>query len=223
LPLHPRLSPPPCRMTQRTSSTAGQRWPCGASSSASRRTWWLARSLGGTPKVSDPEFRRSSENGLKEELSAGLKALCQRMRCYSACRGMYLELRRRPMSREHARPQPPAVSRRYGGGAEQEPAPVPIGVTGHRTQRPRGQVGPPGPHPAHPSPPLDPGGERWPNPRPVVPLVVQLVVGLRRKPTASGHRRAARDNDRQHGQQQQRGSCSAFGTRGRDIRWLLFH
>jgi hypothetical protein len=28
---------------------------------------------------------------------------------------------------------------------------VPVGVTGHRTQRPRGQVGPPGPHTA-PSP-----------------------------------------------------------------------
>jgi hypothetical protein len=34
---------------------------------------------------------------------------------------------------------------------------VPVGVTRHRTQRPRGQVGPPGPHPAHPSSPLDPG------------------------------------------------------------------
>jgi hypothetical protein len=67
---------------------------------------------------------------------------------------MYLELRPRPMSREHARPQPPAASRRYGGGVE-EPAPVPVGVTGHRTQRPRGQVGPPGPHHAS----RNPGGE----------------------------------------------------------------
>jgi hypothetical protein len=73
---------------------------------------------------------------LKKEGWAGLKTLCQRMRCFSACRGMYLELRPRPMSREHARPQQPAGSRRYGGGAE-EPAPVPVGVTGHRTQRPR--------------------------------------------------------------------------------------
>ena len=87
---------------------------------------------------------------------------------------MYLELRRRPMSREHARPQPPAGSRRYGGGAE-EPAPVPVGVTGHRTQRPRGQVGPPGPHPAQPSSSLDPGGERWPIFRPLAPLIAQLV------------------------------------------------
>jgi hypothetical protein len=58
-------------------------------------------------------------------------------------------------------PQPAAGCRCGGGGAE-EPAPVPVGVTGHRTQRPRGQVGPPGAHPAHPSSPLDPGGERWP-------------------------------------------------------------
>jgi hypothetical protein len=97
------------------------------------------------------------------------------MRCYSACRGMYLELRPQPMSREHARPQPPAGSRRYGGGAE-EPAPVPVGVTGHRTQRPRGQVAPPGPHPAQPSSSLDPGGERRPISPPLAPLIAQLVV-----------------------------------------------
>jgi hypothetical protein len=35
----------------------------------------------------------------------------------------------------------PAARRRYGGGAD-EAAPVPVGVTGHRTQRPRGQVRP---------------------------------------------------------------------------------
>jgi hypothetical protein len=88
---------------------------------------------------------------------------------------MYLELRQRPMSREHARPQPPAGRRRYGGGAD-EPAPVPVGVTGHRTQRPRGQVGPPGPHPAQPSSSLDPGGERRPVSPPLGPLIAQLVV-----------------------------------------------
>jgi hypothetical protein len=33
---------------------------------------------------------------------------------------MYLELRNRPMSREHARPQPPAGSRRYGGARRGE-------------------------------------------------------------------------------------------------------
>jgi hypothetical protein len=58
---------------------------------------------------------------------------------------------------------------------------VPVGVTGHRTQRPRGQVGPPGPHPAQPSSSLDPGGERWPIFRPLAPLIAQLVnpVSLR--------------------------------------------
>ena len=117
---------------------------------------------------------------------------------------LYLELRPRPMSREHARPQPPAGSRRYGGGAE-EPAPVPVGVTGHRTQRPRGQVGPPGPHPAQPSSSLDPGGERWPIFRPLAPLIAQLVrffrllraeaarlvLKLRAGAGAAGARRAA--------------------------------
>jgi hypothetical protein len=79
------------------------------------------------------------------------------------------------MSREHARPQPPAGSRRHGGGAG-EPAPVPVGVTGHQTQRPGGQVGPPGPHPAQPSSLLDPGGERGPIVRPLAPLIAQLVA-----------------------------------------------
>jgi hypothetical protein len=118
------------------------------------------------------------ENGHVKEACAGLKTLCQRMRCYSACRGMYLELWRRPVSRENARPQPPVGSPRYGGGAE-ELAPVPVGVTGHRTQRPRGQVGPPGPHPAHPSSSLDPGGERRPISPPLAPLIAQLVLVVR--------------------------------------------
>ena len=52
---------------------------------------------------------------------------------------------------------------------------MPVGVTGHRTQRPRGQVGPPGPHPAQPSSSLDPGGERGPIIRPLAPLIAQLV------------------------------------------------
>jgi hypothetical protein len=52
---------------------------------------------------------------------------------------------------------------------------VPVGVTGHRTQRPRGQVGPPGPHPAQPSSSLDPGGERRPIWPPLAPLIAQLV------------------------------------------------
>jgi hypothetical protein len=53
---------------------------------------------------------------------------------------------------------------------------VPVGVTGHRTKRPRGQVGPPGPHPAHPSSLLDPGGERWPILPPLAPLIAQLIA-----------------------------------------------
>jgi hypothetical protein len=84
------------------------------------------------------------------------------------------------MSREHAWPQPPAASRQYASAEEgqtEEPAPVPVGVTGHRTQRPRGQVGPPGANPAHPSFPLDgPGGEWWPIPRPLAPLIAHLVA-----------------------------------------------
>jgi hypothetical protein len=51
--------------------------------------------------------------------------------------------------------------------------PVGVGVTGHRTQRPRGQVGP---RPAQPSSSLDPGGERGPIMRPLAPLLAQLVV-----------------------------------------------
>jgi hypothetical protein len=59
-----------------------------------------------------------------------------------------------------------AASRRYGGGAE-EPAPVPVGFTGHRTQRPRGQVGPPGPGPGTtPSPQPDPAHSSSLNPEP---------------------------------------------------------
>jgi hypothetical protein len=51
---------------------------------------------------------------------------------------------------------------------------VPVGVTGHRTQRPRGQVGPPGPHPSQPSSAsLDPGGEAAS--RSLAPLIAQLV------------------------------------------------
>ena len=72
---------------------------------------------------------------------------------------LYLELRpRRPskLSREHARPQPqpPARPPAAGTGSRRgadDPAPVLVGVTGHRTQRPRGQVGPPG-GPHHPAP-----------------------------------------------------------------------
>jgi hypothetical protein len=117
-----------------------------------------------------PDFRWSAslnrhriwpgcKNGLLKEVSAGgLKALCQRAAVTARQRmpglaWLYLELRRRPMGRENARPQPPAASRRYGGGTE-EPAPVPVGVTGHRPPNPAAQgaakLDPPDPGPRHP-------------------------------------------------------------------------
>jgi hypothetical protein len=57
---------------------------------------------------------------------------------------------------------------------------VPVGVTGHRTQRPRGQVGPPGPHPAQPSSSLnaEPRGRTAANiAASMAPLIAQLVGG----------------------------------------------
>ena len=82
------------------------------------------------------------------------------------------------------RPAAPAGSPRYGGGAhggaEEPPSLVPVGVTGHRTQRPRGQIGPPGPHPAQTSSPRAalpwtqtvPGGVKFPL---LASLIAQLV------------------------------------------------
>jgi hypothetical protein len=52
---------------------------------------------------------------------------------------------------------------------------VPVGVTGHRTQRPRGQVGPPGPHPSQPSSSLDPGRTAANIAASGPPLIAQLV------------------------------------------------
>ena len=53
---------------------------------------------------------------------------------------------------------------------------MPVGVTGHRTQRPRSQVGPPGPHPAQTSSPLDPDGARGGVNFPLLAsLIAQLV------------------------------------------------
>jgi hypothetical protein len=63
---------------------------------------------------------------------------------------------------------------------------VPVGVTGHRTQRPRGQAGPPGPHPAQPSSSLDPGDERRPISPPLAPLIAQLVLRRAAAAPASG-------------------------------------
>jgi hypothetical protein len=136
---------------------------------------------------------------------AGLKMLCRRRRAVTNVTARdgaswYLELRQRPICRGHARHQPPAGSRRHGGGAE-EPAPVPVGVTGHRTQRSRGQIAPPGPraldHAQQPAaqprtqlltphwagPAAGPGGERWPiwpMPPPLVPLIAQPAGLVRR-------------------------------------------
>jgi hypothetical protein len=78
------------------------------------------------------------ENGhVKEAPFAGLDIRNANNGAPPHYRILYLELRQRPVSREHARPQPPAGSSRYGGEAN-EPAPVPVGVTGHRTQRGQG-------------------------------------------------------------------------------------
>jgi hypothetical protein len=77
------------------------------------------------------------------------------------------------------------------GQRAEEPAPVPVGATGHRTQRPRDQVGDPPDHSSTQSNPaphcsLDPqGGERWPIPPPLAPLIAQLVCPLLVLPTTS--------------------------------------
>jgi hypothetical protein len=76
---------------------------------------------------------------------------------YAPCRGMYLGAAAQAHEPGTRAASAPADSRRYGGEAE-ESAPVPVGVTGHRTQRPRGQVGSPGAHPAQTSSSLDPEG-----------------------------------------------------------------
>jgi hypothetical protein len=56
--------------------------------------------------------------------------------------GAIMELRRRPMSREHARPHPPAASHRHGGRTE-EPAPVPVGVPATEPSGPGAKLDPP--------------------------------------------------------------------------------
>jgi hypothetical protein len=93
------------------------------------------------------------------------------------------------MSREHARPQPPAASwppaagTQVGRGASPGPDGHPGAGAGQGSNPaahgPSWAPGPPapGPRPGSPSqPPLDPGGERWPNPRPLAPLMAQLVT-----------------------------------------------
>jgi hypothetical protein len=117
-------------------------------------------------------------------------------------RVLYLELRQRPVSREHRTraasapgPRPPAASRRrpavlrtteegQGQRREQRGASPGAGRGHHRPPNPAAQgpswtpdPGPPGPHPAQPSSSLDPGGERGPTIRPLAPLIAQLVSG----------------------------------------------
>jgi hypothetical protein len=71
---------------------------------------------------------------------------------------LYLELRRRPMSREHARPQPPAGSRRYGGARGRGASPG--AGRGHRPPNPAAQ-GPSWTPRSTPSPSQLPPGPRW--------------------------------------------------------------
>jgi hypothetical protein len=95
--------------------------------------------------------------------------------------------RQRPMSRGHARPQPPAASRRYGGGTE-EPAPVTTSqlvrsvfqsimgaYEGAFSAEPAADVvpgrarcrsGSPATEPSGPGAKLDPPGHTHPNPAP---------------------------------------------------------
>jgi hypothetical protein len=89
-----------------------------------------------------------------KEALAGLKALCRRMRCYSACLGMYLELRPRPMNRGHVRPHP----RPAAAGTEE----------GQRSQ-PRCRPGSPATEPSSPGTKLGPPDHTQPRPRPQPP------------------------------------------------------
>jgi hypothetical protein len=91
---------------------------------------------------------------------AGKAVISGWKRCYTPCRGMYLHLRRRPMSRTDAPPYLPGASHLYGEEAK-EVALAPVGLARHRTKWPCDQVGPPGPPPVHPSCPLDPQGAGW--------------------------------------------------------------
>ena len=91
---------------------------------------------------------------------AGKAVISGWKRCYTPCRGMYLHLRPRPMSRTDAPPYLPGASHLYGEEAK-ELALAPVGLARHRTKWPCDQVGPPGPPPAHPSCPLDPRGAGW--------------------------------------------------------------
>jgi hypothetical protein len=92
-------------------------------------------------------------------------------------RTLHLELRRGPMSRGNARPQPPVGSRGYyyGPGTEEGQRSQPRCRSGSPATEPSGpgaKLDPPDhtqPNPA-PHSSLDPGGERRPIPPPLAPL-----------------------------------------------------
>jgi hypothetical protein len=71
--------------------------------------------------------------------------------------------RTRATKHEAAQEETEAVAGTAVAAGAEEPAPVPVGVTGHQTQRTRGQVGPPGPHPTQPSSSLGPGAAQGAN------------------------------------------------------------
>jgi hypothetical protein len=104
-------------------------------------------------------------------------------------RTLHLELQPRPMSREHARPQSPAGSRRYGEGAK-----------GQRSQ-PRCQWGSPATEPSGPGAKLDPPDHAHPRLAPPWrPRAQRVPDGVKFRPLASliaqllaaGQRRAGR-------------------------------
>jgi hypothetical protein len=105
----------------------------------------------------------------------GLKTLCQRIGAPRTCActwGCGHGLR--AWDTRGLSPRPPAAG--TGEGQRGQPrCRSGSRVTGHRPQRPRGQVRPPGPRPAQPSSSLDPGGEHRPISPPLAPLIAQLV------------------------------------------------
>jgi hypothetical protein len=119
--------------------------------------------------------------GLMKTLWAGLDIRNAKNGAPPHYRILYLELRRRPTSREPARPQPrPPAS--AGTGEEQRSQPgcrsgSPATEPSGPVTKTKLDVGLPGPHPAHPSSPIDPGDERRPIPPPLAPLIAQLIGG----------------------------------------------
>jgi hypothetical protein len=151
----PRRSPQKPRVVDRGHISTGEYSRCAGKAIRGPDLRWSA-------SLNRHKIWPDYKNGLKKGGWAGLKALCQRMRCYSACRILHLELRPRPMGREHARPQPPAGSRRQPPVRRRGRGASPGAGRGHRprTEPSGGQVGPPGPHPTQLSSSLDPARGR---------------------------------------------------------------